>query len=54
LTLIRNWAINRLKSLREEATRVYEKLEDWILVAVKSESDAVIEMEKAIKTKIES
>lgn len=39
--------------MREEAKKIYLKLEDWILVAVKSESDAVIEMEDAIKTKIE-
>ena len=44
LTLIRNWAIKNLKEMRQKCQRVYHKLEDWILVAVKTENEAIIEM----------
>jgi hypothetical protein len=54
LTLIRNWAIQRLTKLRQQASQIYEKLEDWIAVSVKSESDAVVELEKLMKAKIEN
>jgi hypothetical protein len=54
LTLIRNWAIKRLKELRARSNQVYEKLDDWILVAEKAEQDAVVEMENVIKDAIET
>ena len=44
LTLIRNWALKRLKEMRAKAVKVYTKLEDWIHVANKAENDAVDEM----------
>ena len=53
LTLIRNWALDRLKQMREQYNTVYQKLEDWILVGQKTENDAVDEMCGVIKTAIE-
>lgn len=44
LTLIRNWALSKLKELRSKSLSVYSKLEDWINVAVKTENEAVDEM----------
>lgn len=44
LVLIRNWALKQLKEMRSKALKMYQKIEDWILVAVKSENDASEEM----------
>lgn len=44
LTQIRNWALLKLKEMRSKCLKVYTKLEDWILVATKTENDAVDEM----------
>ena len=44
LSLIRNWALSKLKELRLKSLNVYNKLEDWINVAVKTENEAVDEM----------
>lgn len=44
LSLIRNWALKRLKEMRAKAVKVYTKLEDWIHVSNKAENDAVEEM----------
>ena len=44
LTLIRNWALAKLKDLRTKSLTVYHKLDDWIHVASKAENDAIDEM----------
>ena len=44
LAQIRNWALKRLRDIRQKANKVYTKLEDWIYVANKAENDAVEEM----------
>lgn len=44
LIQVRNWTLKRLKEMRQKCLKVYQKLDDWILVAVKSENDAVDEM----------
>ena len=44
LVQIRNWALKRLRDIRQKANKVYTKLEDWIYVANKAENDAVEEM----------
>ena len=41
LTLIKHWAINRLKSFRRIATHTFEKLDNWIITSVKIENDAL-------------
>jgi hypothetical protein len=44
LAQIRNWALKRLRDIRQKSNKVYTKLEDWIYVANKAENDAVDEM----------
>lgn len=39
--------------MRANCTEVYQKLNDWILVAQKTENDAVDEMSKVVKAAIE-
>ncbi len=53
LTLIRNWCLSKLKEMRLKCNNIYQKLDDWILVAVKAENEAVDEMCGVIKTSIE-
>jgi hypothetical protein len=53
LTLIRNWTLQRLREMRAKCMKVYQKLDDWILVAVKTENEAVDEMCVVIKRAIE-
>lgn len=53
LTMIRNWALNLMKSIRSKSKNVYTKLATWIEVAFKAETDAILEKEKVIKRAIE-
>ena len=39
--------------MRSKAIKIYQKLEDWILVSNKTENDAVEEMSIVIKRAIE-
>ena len=53
LTLIRNWALKWLKFQRQQAIKVYKKIEDWINVSSKAENDAIEEVCDVIKETIE-
>lgn len=53
LTMIRNWALKRMKELRAKSHVCFEKLKTWIQVAFKAETDAILEKEKVIKRSIE-
>lgn len=53
LTMVRNWALNLMKELRNKSRIVYDKLNTWIEVAFKAETDAILEQEKVIKLAIE-
>lgn len=53
LTLIRNWSLNMMKEIRNKSQKCYSKLDTWIKVAFKAETDAIIENEKIIKRSIE-
>jgi hypothetical protein len=53
LTLIRNWALNLMREIRSKSHKCYSKLDTWIKVAFKAETDAIIEKEKIIKCSIE-
>ena len=53
LTLIRNWALEKLKDLRIQSLAVYHKLDDWIHVGCKAENDSIDEMCIIIKNAIE-
>lgn len=39
--------------MREQALKIYQKLDDWILVSNKTENDAIEEMSIVVKTAIE-
>ena len=52
-TMIRNWALNLMKEIRIKSKTCYEKLNTWIEVAFKAETEAIIEQEKVIKRSIE-
>jgi len=51
--MIWNWALQRLKEIRLSSDSLNSKLNEWIDVAFKSETDAIIELEKVIKKAIE-
>lgn len=53
-TLVRNWALQRMREIRRTSDKVFEKLEDWVAVAFKAETDGIIEMENVVKQRIES
>ena len=53
LCQVRNWALNQLKSMRQNSLDLYKMLEDWIFVAQKTEMDAIEEMCMVIKDSIE-
>ena len=53
LTMIRNWALKLMKEIRASSQACYEKLETWIEVAFKAETDAILEKEQVIKRSIE-
>ena len=48
-TLVRNWALQRMREIRRTSDKVFEKLEDWVAVAFKAETDGIIEMENVVK-----
>lgn len=51
--MIWNWALQRLWEIRQRADKIYVKLQEWIDVAFKAETDAILELEKVIKKSIE-
>ena len=53
LTLIRNWALNLMKEIRVKSSTCHDKLDIWIKIAFKAETDAIIEQERVIKRSIE-
>jgi len=63
LTLLKHWGMECLKTLRKIANSIYSKLDDWILLSIKAENEALnqicnmfrdhIEQEKKIKFELE-
>ena len=53
LTLIRNWALGQARGLRGLAEATFEKLENWVRVAIKAENDAIFALALVIKEAIE-
>ena len=54
LTLLKYWGISCLKNFRRLSLTVYNKLEDWIILAIKAENDALNELTVMLKENIES
>ncbi len=53
ITLIKYWGIQRLKNMRRIAYTIYNKLEDWIILAIKAENEALNQLTNIIKSHIE-
>ena len=54
LTLLKYWGILCLKNFRRLSLTVYNKLEDWIILAIKAENEALNELTIMLKENIES
>ena len=54
LTLLKYWGIACLKNFRRLSLTVYNKLEDWIILAIKAENEALTELTTMLKENIES
>ena len=54
LTLLKYWGIQCLKNFRRLSLTVYNKLEDWIILAIKAENEALNELTNMLKENIES
>jgi len=54
LTLLKYWGISCLKNFRRLSLTVYNKLEDWIILAIKAENEALTELTTMLKENIES
>ena len=53
LTLLRYWGIKTVKNLRQQANDIYSKLEDWIILAIKAENEALTHLSHILKKYIE-
>ena len=54
ITLLKYWGINCLKNMRRISLTVYNKLEDWIILAIKAENEALEQLTNMLKENIES
>lgn len=52
-TLLKYWGIYCLKNVRQLANTVYNKLDDWIILSIKSENEALDQLTDILKNKIE-
>lgn len=53
VTLLKYWGITYLKNLRKIANTIYNKLDDWIILSIKSENEALNELINILKNAIE-
>lgn len=53
ITMLKNWGIKYLKNLRKQANEIYSKLEDWIILAIKAENEALNQLCTVLKKHIE-
>lgn len=53
VTLIKYWGIQCLKNMRRIASTIYNKIEDWIILAIKAENEALIQLTNILKSHIE-
>ena len=54
ITLLKYWGISTLKNLRRLSLSVYNKLEDWIILAIKAENEALNQLTEMLKENIEN
>jgi hypothetical protein len=53
MTLIKYWAINYIKNIRKLTNNVYNKLNDWIILSNRSESEALNQLANILRSHIE-
>jgi hypothetical protein len=53
IILIKFWGIQCLKNMRKTANTIYNKIEDWIILAIKAENEALNQLTNIIKSNIE-
>lgn len=53
IILIKFWGIQCLKNMRRTANTIYNKIEDWIILAIKAENEALNQLTNIIKSHIE-
>ena len=53
VTLLKYWGLNCLKNLRKIASNIYNKLDDWIILSIKAENEAVSQLITILKNAIE-
>ena len=53
VTLIKYWGIHSLKNMRKIANTIYNKFEDWIILSIKAENDALTQLTNILKSHIE-
>lgn len=53
ITLLRHWGIQYIKNLRKQTDEIYSKLEDWIILAIKAENEALNQLCIILKKHIE-
>lgn len=53
VTLLKYWGIECLKNIRKLANNIYNKLDDWIILAIKAENEALNQLTNILKSTIE-
>ena len=53
ITLLKYWGIFCLQNMRKFSLSVYNKLEDWIILAIKAENEALNQLTNMLKENIE-
>lgn len=53
ITLLKYWGIDCLRKLRTQANQIYNKLEDWILLSIRSENQALDKVTNILRSNIE-
>ena len=53
ITLLKHWGVEFLKKLRSQANQIYNKLEDWILLSIRSENQALSKVTDILRNSIE-
>jgi hypothetical protein len=53
ITLLKYWGLSCLKNMRKFANTIYNKLDDWIILSIKAENEALSQLITILKTAIE-